>query len=40
MTQNSRMSGTVLLAAKNNNRNYIGFEIDETYFNYMRSIGL
>lgn len=25
-------SGTVLLAAKNNNRKYIGFEIDETYF--------
>lgn len=33
-------SGTVLLAAKNNKRNYIGFEIDESYFEYMKSIGL
>ncbi len=27
-------SGTILLAAKNNNRNYIGFEIDKTYYDY------
>lgn len=27
-------SGTILLAAKNNNRNYIGFEIDKKYFDY------
>lgn len=33
-------SGTILLAAKNNNRNYIGFEIDKTYFDYMVSKGL
>lgn len=33
-------SGTVLLAAKNNNRKYIGFEIDKTYFDYMVKIGL
>lgn len=33
-------SGTVLLACKNNNRKYIGFEIDKVYFDYMKSIGL
>jgi len=33
-------SGTILLACKNNNRKYIGFEIDTTYYNYMKSIGL
>lgn len=33
-------SGTILLAAKNNNRNYIGFEIDKTYYDYMKSQGL
>jgi DNA modification methylase len=33
-------SGTVLLAAKKNGRNYLGFEIDKTYFDYMKSIGL
>ena len=33
-------SGTVLLAAKNNGRQYLGFEIDKTYFDYMQSIGL
>ena len=33
-------SGTVLLAAKNNNRKYIGFEIDEEYYNYMKKTGL
>lgn len=33
-------SGTVLLAAKNNNRQYLGFEIDEKYYNYMVSLGL
>ncbi len=27
-------SGTILLAAKNNQRNYIGFEIDKGYFDY------
>lgn len=27
-------SGTILLAAKNNNRKYIGFEIDKTYYDY------
>ncbi|MFH0806059.1 MAG: site-specific DNA-methyltransferase [Patescibacteria group bacterium] len=31
-------SGTILLAAKNNNRNYIGFEIDKTYFDYAQNI--
>lgn len=33
-------SGTVLLACKNNNRKYIGFEIDKTYFDYMKGAGL
>jgi len=33
-------SGTVLLAAKNNNRHYVGFEIDRTYYNYMKGLGL
>jgi len=33
-------SGTVLLAAKNNNRKYIGFDIDKTYYDYMKTIGL
>lgn len=33
-------SGTVLLAAKNNKRNYIGFEIDKTYYDYMVKQGL
>lgn len=33
-------SGTILLACKNNNRKYIGFEIDKVYFEYMLSIGL
>ena len=33
-------SGTVLLAAKNNGRKYLGYEIDETYFNYMKKQGL
>jgi len=33
-------SGTILLACKNNNRKYIGFEIDKTYYDYMISIGL
>lgn len=33
-------SGTVLLAAKNNNRRYLGFEIDTNYFKYMKLIGL
>lgn len=27
-------SGTVLLASKNNGREYLGFEIDKTYFDY------
>lgn len=31
-------SGTVLLAAKNNNRNYIGFEIDEQYYQYAKEL--
>lgn len=29
-------SGTILLAAKNNNRKYIGFEIDTSYFEYAK----
>jgi len=33
-------SGTILLAAKNNNRKYIGFEIDKKYCDYMKKIGL
>ena len=33
-------SGTVLLAAKNNNRKYIGFEIDKRYVDYMKAVGL
>lgn len=33
-------SGTILLAAKNNNRNYLGFEIDKNYFEYMKKLGL
>ena len=31
-------SGTVLLAAKNNNREYIGFEIDKTYYDYAKKV--
>lgn len=31
-------SGTILLAAKNNNRNYIGFEIDQNYVEYAKTI--
>ena len=33
-------SGTVLLAAKNNGRDYLGFEIDKKYYEYMSAIGL
>jgi hypothetical protein len=33
-------SGTVLRLAKELGRNYIGFEIDKVYFEYMKSIGL
>lgn len=33
-------SGTILLAAKNNNRKYVGFEIDKTYYDYMVKQGL
>jgi len=33
-------SGTILLACKNLGRKYIGFEIDKTYFDYMKKIGL
>lgn len=33
-------SGTVLLAAKNNNRKYLGFEIDKTYCDYAKGLGL
>jgi DNA modification methylase len=29
-------SGTILLAAKNNHRRYLGFEIDKTYFDYAK----
>lgn len=31
-------SGTVLLAAKNNGRQYLGFEIDKNYYEYAKSI--
>jgi DNA modification methylase len=31
-------SGTILLAAKNNNRRYLGFEIDKTYFDYCTKV--
>jgi len=31
-------SGTILLAAKNNNRRYLGFEIDKTYCDYMERL--
>lgn len=33
-------SGTVLLAAKELDRKYLGFEIDKKYFDYMKKIGL
>jgi DNA modification methylase len=33
-------SGTILLAAKNLKRDYIGFEIDKKYFDYMKLKGL
>lgn len=34
-------SGTILLAAKNNNRRYLGFEIDKTYAEYaIKRLGL
>ena len=33
-------SGTVLQAAKDTGRNYIGFEIDKIYYQYMKSKGL
>lgn len=32
--------GTILQAAKDTNRKYIGFEIDKIYFDYMKSKGL
>lgn len=32
--------GTILQACKDNNRKYIGFEIDKTYYKYMKSKGL
>ena len=31
-------SGTILLAAKNNGRKYLGFEIDKTYYDYAKTI--
>jgi len=31
-------SGTILLAAKNNNRRYLGFEIDKVYFDYANKL--
>lgn len=33
-------SGTILLAAKNNGRRYLGYEIDATYIHHMKRIGL
>lgn len=33
-------SGTVLQAAKDTGRDYLGFEIDKNYYDYMRKIGL
>lgn len=33
-------SGTILLAAKNNDRQYLGFEIDKLYYNYAKGLGL
>lgn len=33
-------SGTILQAAKDLGRKYIGFEIDKKYFEYMKNIGL
>lgn len=33
-------SGTILLAARDLGRKYIGFEIDKKYFDYMKSLGL
>lgn len=33
-------SGTILLAAKNHGRRYLGFEIDKKYFDYMKRLGL
>ena len=33
-------SGTILLAAKNNGRKYLGFEVDKTYFNNIKKIDL
>lgn len=33
-------SGTVLQAAKDTGRRYLGFEIDKTYFDYMKKQGL
>ncbi len=33
-------SGTILLACKELKRNYIGFEIDKNYYQYMKKIGL
>lgn len=31
-------SGTILLAAKNNNRRFLGFEVDKVYYTYTNSI--
>lgn len=31
-------SGTILLAAKNNGRRYLGYEIDKTYFDYAQNL--
>jgi DNA modification methylase len=33
-------SGTILLAAKDTGRDYLGFEIDKNYYDYMKKIGL